>query len=228
MSDITLINGDCMEYMAGCEDNAFELALVDPPYFKAYGKGAFTGTKVSSTGVTRTQFNCKHFDVPSEKYFCELVRVSRNQIVWGCNYYAKFIPTDGRIVWDKKNDSSSYSKAEIASHSFGRRVDMFRFEWNGMLQEDMKNKEQRIHSCQKPVALYKWLLTNYAKEGDRILDTHGGSMSSVIACIDKQHDMTCLELDADYFETAVKRIDKHLDQLDMFIPRPRLTIERTQ
>ena len=172
---INLHLGDCMEAMAKMPDNAFDLAIVDPPYFEEYSKKNYTGSDVSTTGVKRQTKQIKHWGIPDENYFSELFRVSKNQIIWGCNYYAKHIPSVGRVVWDKKNDSSTFSKCELASHSFGLRVDLFRFMWNGMFQEDMMNKEHRIHPTQKPVALYKWLLHNYAKEGDKILDTHGGA-----------------------------------------------------
>lgn len=211
-----LFNKDCMEAMKEMEDNEFDLAIVDPPYFEEYGKEIYPGAEISTTGIKRNRFESKHWDVPNQEYFDELFRVSKNQIIWGCNYYAKYIPSVGRIIWDKKNDKSTFSKCELASHSFGLRVDQFRYTWNGMLQEDMKNKETRIHPTQKPVKLYEWLLMNYAKEGDKILDTHLGSGSIAIACHNLGFDLTGYEIDQEYFQAAVKRYQQHKNQLRIF------------
>ena len=205
-----------MELMKRYPDNYFELAIVDPPYFEDYAKENYTGNSISTTGVKRQTSSIKHWEIPSEQYFKELLRVSKNQIIWGCNYYAKHIPSVGRIVWDKQNESSTFSKCELASHSFGVMVDKFSYMWNGMLQRDMKNKETRIHPTQKPVALYKWLLTNYAKQGDKILDTHGGSMSIAIACHDLGFDLVLSELDKDYFEAGKRRLENHQSQVSIF------------
>ncbi|MES1989242.1 MAG: DNA methyltransferase [Pseudomonadota bacterium] len=212
----TLHNIDCMELLKATPDKFYDLAIVDPPYFEDYSKKNYTGSDISTTGIKRQTNKINHWDIPNEIYFNELFRVSKNQIIWGCNYYQKFIPAFGRIVWDKKNDTSTFSKAELASHSFGLRVDMFRYEWNGMLQGDMKNKENRIHPTQKPVKLYEWLLTNYAKQGDKILDTHCGSGSIAIACNNLSFDLTACELDKDYFDASVKRIQQANQQIRMF------------
>jgi site-specific DNA-methyltransferase (adenine-specific) len=202
--------------MKALPDNAFDLAIVDPPYFEEYANKNYTGNDISTTGIKRQTKKIQHWDIPDEIYFNELFRISKNQIIWGVNYYAKHIPHFGRIVWDKVNDKSTFSKAELASHSFGLRVDMFRFEWNGMLQGDMKNKEKRIHPTQKPVKLYEWLLTNYAKQGDKILDTHLGSGSHAIACNNLGFELVGCELDADYFEAACKRIEAEAQQERLF------------
>ena len=211
-----LFNADCMEAMKEMDDNQFDLTIVDPPYFEEYGKEIYPGAEISTTGIKRNRFESKHWDVPNQEYFDELFRVSKNQIIWGCNYYAKHIPSVGRIVWDKKNDKSTFSKCELGSHSFGLRVDQFRYTWNGMLQEDMKNKETRIHPTQKPVKLYEWLLMNYAKEGNKILDTHLGSGSIAIACHNLGFDLTGYEIDEEYFQAAVKRYQQHKNQLRIF------------
>lgn len=213
---IELLNCDCMEYMRTLPDKAFDLAIVDPPYFAEYGKQNYTGNDISTTGIKRQTQKINEWGVPDSAYFSELHRVSKNQIIWGINYYAKHTESVGRIIWDKKNDTSTFSKAEIASHSFGLRVDMFRFEWNGMLQGDMKNKEQRIHPTQKPVKLYEWLLANYAKQGDKILDTHLGSGSSAIAAHYGGFDFVGCELDTDYFNAAKQRFEQATAQLAMF------------
>ena len=209
---------DCMEFMKGIPDKFYELAIVDPPYFKEYGKKNYTGSNISTTGIRRQTKEIKFWGIPDSNYFEELYRISKNQIIWGCNYYAKYIPDVGRIVWDKKNDASTFSKAEIASKSFSLGVDMFRYEWNGMLQCDMKNKETRIHPTQKPVALYKWLLKNYAEPNDKIFDSHVGSGSIRIACHDMGFDFEGCEIDKDYWYAQEKRYQEHAQQNDLFTP----------
>ena len=209
---------DCMEFMKGIPDKFYELAIVDPPYFKEYGKKNYTGSDISTTGIRRQTKEIKFWGIPDSNYFEELYRISKNQIIWGCNYYAKYIPDVGRIVWDKKNDASTFSKAEIASKSFSLGVDMFRYEWNGMLQGDMKNKETRIHPTQKPVALYKWLLKNYAEPNDKIFDSHVGSGSIRIACHDMGFDFEGCEIDKDYWQAQEERYNTHIQQSDLFSP----------
>ena len=119
-------------------------------------------------------------------------------------------------MWNKRNGENNNADCELAWTSFDTAVRMFEWKWNGMLQQDMKNKEQRIHPTQKPVALYKWLLHNYAKEGDKILDTHGGSMSIAIACHDMGFDLDLWELDPEYYEKGVERFNRHKAQLKLF------------
>ena len=216
MPTINLHLGDSLEAMRQMPDNHYTLAIVDPPYFAAFAKGNYTGNAVSTTGIKRNHQSFDHWDVPKQDYFDQLVRVSQNQIIWGCNYYAKYISAVGRIVWDKRNDHATFSKCEIASHTFGVRVDQFRFTWNGMLQEDMKNKEQRIHPCQKPIALYAWILHHYAKPGDTILDTHLGSGSIACACYDAGYDLDAWEIDPKHHANAVTRFQQHTAQLRLF------------
>ena len=216
IGEATLVLGDCMDYMASLPDKAFDLAIVDPPYMDKWAGNFAPGSAISTTGVKRDTRGFKHWEVPEERYFNSLFRVSQSQIIWGCQYYEKYIPFHGRLVWDKINDSSTFSKAEIAACNLLYGVQMFRYEWNGMLQGNMKNKEARIHPTQKPVALYKWLLSNYAKPGYRILDTHGGSGSSVIACIDAGYPIVWIEKDKDYYEAALKRIKNFAAQPRLF------------
>jgi len=208
-----------MEAMKAMPDKAYELCIVDPPYFALAGNGNFYGSKISQTNVERLNKKSNHWEVPLADYFLELLRVSNHQIIWGGNYYAKHIPNTGRIIWDKKNDTSTFSNAEIASQSFSKGVFMFRYLWNGMLQEDMKNKEARIHPCEKPVKLYEWLLKNYAKPGDRILDTHLGSGSIAIACHNMGFALDGYEIDRDYYEAAVERLEAHKRQGTLFQPQ---------
>ena len=213
---IEIKNIDCIEYMKTIEENYFDLAVVDPPYFSDFAKQSYTGSKYSTTGVKRNHKKFENWDIPNEEYFSQLLRISKNQIVWGVNYYSKYISSPGRIIWDKKNDFSTFSKCEIASHSFGVRVDQFRFLWNGMLQENMKQKELRIHPCQKPVALYHWIYENYTKPNQKILDTHLGSGSSALAAHDYNLVFTGLEIDNYYYNKAVERLEQHMKQNKLF------------
>ena len=215
-NNVRLLHGDCMDLMRETPDNFYQLAIVDPPYFSEYAKQNYTGADVTKMGIKRQTKKIEHWEIPNKDYFDELLRVSKNQIIWGCNYYAKHIESFGRIVWDKANDSSTFSKCELASHSFGLRVDCFRFMWNGMLQGDMKNKQKRIHPTQKPIQLYEWLLINYANEGDKILDTHLGSASSAIAAHRLKFDFTGIELDDEYYTAAVKRFKQQTAQTELF------------
>ena len=205
-----ITNEDNMQLMARYPDNYFDLAIVDPPY-----KDEFK--IISNDKACKVK---KHYDLttlngqPKKEYFNELFRISKNQIIWGINYYPFYFGA-GRIVWDKDN-TGVYSDCELAFHSFSDVTRKFQFRWNGMLQGDMKNKEIRIHPTQKPVALYKWLLNKYAKEGDKILDTHLGSGSIAIACHDFKFDLTACELDKEYFDKAMERINNHMAQLKLF------------
>ena len=210
---IEYYNEDCMEGMKRYGDKHFDLAIVDPPYFAGAGDPSYYRSR---TCQSKAKPITETWNVPDENYFKELFRVSKKQIIWGCNYYAKYIPHTSRIVWDKVNDGTPFSQAEIASWSEGVKVYMYRYMWNGMLQQDMKNKERRFHPTQKPVKLYKWLLHNYAKKGDLILDTHVGSASSLIACYDMGFDAVGFELDKDYYEASKKRLEEFIAQGRLF------------
>ena len=207
-----------MELMARYPDKYFDLAIVDPPY------GMIKNTYGSGSKGVKANFDCsinnhRYWDTaPSREYADELMRVSKRQIVWGANHFISIFPHDSScwIVWDKQNGDNDFADCELAYTSFKTAVRMFTFRWNGMLQGDMKNKEHRIHPTQKPVKLYEWLLDNYAKEGDKILDTHLGSGSIAIACHNRKFDLTACELDKEYFDAAIKRIEAHKRQLTMF------------
>lgn len=206
-----------MEAMRNFPNKFFDLALVDPPYFEDYGNENYTGADISTTGIKRQTKKIEHWAVPNEEYFKELFRVSKHQIIWGCNYYAKYIESVGRIIWDKKNDTSTFSKAEIASQSFSVGISMFRYLWNGMLQENMKDKEDRIHPTQKPIALYSWIYANYLPDGGKVLDTHLGSGSNRIAAHKAGNiDFYAYEIDKDYFEAQEKRYKEFISQLTLF------------
>ena len=213
---VNIHQGCSLEAMKSMKDNQYDLAVVDPPYFKDFGHKNYTGPDFSTTGVKRQHQKFNHWKVPSAVYFKELLRISKNQIIWGVNYYSQYVPHVGRIIWDKRNDTSTFSKCEIASHSYGVRVDQFRYRWNGMIQEDMKNKDKRIHPCQKPVALYHWIYEKYVSPGMKILDTHLGSGSSAIAAWDCGLDFDGWELDVEYHAGAVTRYQEHIRQLKLF------------
>jgi site-specific DNA-methyltransferase (adenine-specific) len=210
----TTIHGDCMDFMRGLPDKAYELAIVDPPYgigVAEYDYYAFAGGRRATKGIRNKQ---KNWDdaTPTAEYWKELFRVSKNQIVWGANYYSDIFPVSrGWLAWDKKHpDNVSFSQFELAWTSFDKINKMFRMYPTHVAQG------VKIHPTQKPVALYKWLLKNYAKEGDKILDTHLGSGSSRIAAYDMGFDFTGIELDADYFAAQEKRFANHKAQLTIF------------
>lgn len=221
MPEINLHHIDCMKFMANVPDKYYELAIVDPPY----GLGLdFTNknglTKAGSMHENKDWNNA----VPDEAYFMELHRISKNQIIWGCNYYAKYIPSVGRIVHDKElrieGTKIAFSEADLASCSLQKRITMFRYRWNGNVQGPSINwnntgEDARIHPTQKPIALYKWILKNYAKPGDKIFDSHGGSMGIAIACDEMGFDLDLCELDKDYYDAGIKRYNEHKKQLKL-------------
>jgi len=216
---INLYNVDCMEYMRGLPDKAFDLAIVDPPYGIGAADDTRFGVKTNKAGSVRTAYVRKAWDsaTPPTEYFDELRRVSRDQIVWGANYFGLI---GGMLFWHKNQTEYSSSSGELAYLSMATGVQYVDILWHGAYQQDMRNKEQRIHPTQKPVALYRWLLKNYAKPGDKILDTHGGSMSIAIACDIEGFDLDLCELDPDYFQAGKKRLEQHQSQPRMFAPEP--------
>ncbi len=219
MSKIELFNIDCMLKMREYPDKWFELAIVDPIY--GCLQNAYREANRSKLAQTKQYHNSIWSqEKTKEPYFSYLNRVSKNQIIWGGNYFASCL-SDSRcwIVWDKDN-SGDFADCELAWTSFDLAVRKFTYRWNGMLQENMSNKEFRIHPTQKPVKLYEWLLKNYAKKGDKILDTHGGSMSSAIACYNLDFDLTLCEIDKDYFEAGKARLEQHMKQGRLFDVNP--------
>jgi site-specific DNA-methyltransferase (adenine-specific) len=199
---------DCMEGMKSYPDKHFELAIVDPPYGNNDAIGVKNG---NSHNADRKDYKLFKNVAPDTDYFIELQRVSKDQIVWGANFFGL---TGGYICWNK--NGTAFGEAELAFCSYQNSVSVFEYTWNGMIQGDMKNKEIRVHPTQKPVALYKWLLKNYAKEGDKILDTHLGSGSSRIAAFEMGFDFTGYEIDKDYFEASEKRFQQYKSQLKLF------------
>jgi site-specific DNA-methyltransferase (adenine-specific) len=205
---IDLIHGDCMDYMATLPDNAFELAIVDPPY----GIDWMSHVVNENKGKNWKKYERKEWDlqIPNESYYKTLFRVSRNQIIWGGNYMIGHLyPSPCWLIWDKMQEFDG-AVFEMAWTSFATPAKAFR-----MSRVQAYTNQCKIHPTQKPVALYRWLLHNYAKQGDRILDTHLGSGSSAIACHGMGFDMVGIELDADYYTASVKRFKEQTAQVAM-------------
>lgn len=210
-----VINGDCTIGMAQYPDKYFDLAVVDPPYGmpkdSTHGRGKLKNRILNNGGVEKWDIK------PNSSYFSELFRVSKNQIIWGGNYFG-LPPTRGFLVWDKEQPFENFSAAEYAWISFQAVSKIFK------LAATRTGDIDRIHPTQKPIKLYEWIYKNYLPEGGRVIDTHGGSMSNLIAAINTGNiDMDIYELDPDYYNSAKKRVENHVAQLDMFRQPP--TIE---
>ena len=223
--NIKLYNGDCMDVMKTFKDKQFSLAIVDPPYGigadRAQNNAAMQ--RIKAEGKSKAGRGWKLYadtdwdnETPNDEYWQELFRVSKNQIVWGGNYFTDYLPPSmGWIMWDKGQRDFSLADGELAWTSYNKALRIFEMSRGKALA---KNNEQggRFHPTQKPAQLYKWLLQNYAKEGDTILDTHFGSLSIGIACHDMKFDLTAIELDKHYYELAKKRLINHQKQLTIF------------
>lgn len=216
IGNATLYCGDCMEGMKEMNDKAFDLAIVDPPY-----KVDMSGGKSPKNGFK----SHAHWDKmktwdhtrPTREYFDMLARVSKNRIIWGANYYPEHLaPSMGWVFWYKMQDNFSFSDGEFAYTSFESKARIFQYA-RGMESGFAPGgcASPNIHPTQKPVRLYSWLLANYAKPGQTILDTHLGSGSSVIACLDRGHNVTAYEIDEEYFDAACLRIEQSLQQLKL-------------
>jgi len=197
-----------MELLRQTPDNYYGLCIVDPPYglpkSSIHGRGDLKGRALNLGSGKMSGWDTP----PSAKYFTELFRVSKDQIIWGGNHFA-LPPCRGPIVWDKCQPWENFAQVEIAWYSG---------EWPAQLFKLDNRTGGKIHPTQKPVALYRWLLQNYAKPGQKILDTHLGSMSSVIACIEEGYSITGCELDKDYYDAGMKRVQNHLAQQKLFRP----------
>jgi len=212
IGNITLYNADCMEVMKQFKDKEFDLAIVDPPYginadinqMRLANKKGFT-----KNAGTYKQYHQTNWDSepPKKEYFEELERVSKNQIVWGGNYFFDLHLT-GVIVWNKKG-SGNFKEGELAKTS----INTFKVFNYSRIEAYVRDCDIKIHPTQKPVKLYEWILKNYAKEGDRILDTHFGSLSIGIACEKLGFELTAIELDKDYYQMAKQRLLNFKKQL---------------
>ena len=218
MSESITYNTDCLKYMATLPDKAFQLAICDPPY--GIGESGEKNRSRSNCAISKDYkpFSGQDKEPPPAEYFNELFRVSQNQIIFGANHFISRMPLDSHcwIVWDKDNGENDFADCELAWTSFKSAVRKFEFRWQGMLQGNMSNKEIRIHPTQKPAKLYEWLLTNYAKQGDRILDTHLGSGSSRIAAYNLGFDFVGCEIDPDYFAAEEERFANYTAQTSLF------------
>jgi site-specific DNA-methyltransferase (adenine-specific) len=208
--DIT--NEDNMALMARYPDNYFDLAIVDPPY----GINAEQGTNRKSRAQFKDKKSGWDSSAPKPEYFNELIRVSKNQIIWGANHFIELIPNANSkhwLVWDKKNPDRCFADAELA---WGSQIDNVRVMNLDRVQELNRADNGKIHPTQKPTQLYKWILDKYAKQRDKILDTHLGSGSIAIACHDYGFDLTACELDKEYYDKAMQRINNHISQQKLF------------
>jgi site-specific DNA-methyltransferase (adenine-specific) len=216
ISEVT--NEDCMEGMARYPDKYFDLAIVDPPYGigEDGGKGVRTSPSRPNSYLREPKYKAKGWDnkVPDKEYFTELLRVSKNAIIFGANHFIENIPnanTSCWIVWDKKNGDTDFADCELAwsnMKSAVRKYEIHKF-------HETRGGKDCIHPTQKPVALYKWILDKYAKQGDKILDTHLGSGSSRIAAYEMGFHFTAFELDKEYFDAQEKRYNNHISQLKL-------------
>ena len=202
--------------MARYPDGFFDLAIVDPPYgIGEDGRNNHTRSKLAKATDYRSASRYDNM-IPEAAYFKELIRVSKNQIIWGGNYFIEYLKASSCfIVWDKNNGQNDFADCELAWTSFATAVRRFKYTWNGMLQENMRDKEVRIHPNHKPIALYRWLLTTYGNGGGKILDTHMGSQSSRIAAYNMGFDYWGWEIDPDYFEVGNKRFKEQTAQLSI-------------
>ncbi len=214
----TLHHIDCMEYMKDIPDNHFDLSIVDVPY--GINQGGGNNHTRGELAIAKDYKDYGDTKSPDKEYFIELMRVSKNQIIWGANHFISKIPFDSPswFVWDKINGKTDFADCELAWTSFNTAARIFRFQWQGMLQGNMKNKEFRIHPNQKPVAVYKELLRLYAKPGWKLLDTHSGSGSLREAVYDMGFDLESCELDPDYCRDNEARYQQHIKQKSLFEP----------
>ena len=222
---LKITNEDNMELMARYPDNHFDLAIVDPPYGIGFGEFNRTNKKTDGKRVKANKYKQGNWDdaIPNDEYFEELKRVSKNQIVWGGNYFPKLWENGckGFIFWYKGNPVPNFSDGELAYTSFNKVAKQFDFRYYGNLQGNT-SADDKIHPTQKPAALYQWLLTNYAEPNQKILDTHLGSGSIAIAVdsvnkIEKMNlTLTACELDKEYYQTATQRIKEQTTRNSLF------------
>mgnify|MGYP003628525578 FL=1 len=223
---INITNEDNMELMARYPDNHFELAIVDPPYGinadekqNQQAKNRKNAKNGSKAGRGWKEYKKTNWDngIPSNEYFDELIRVSKKQIIWGGNYFSVlWKKSNSFLLWNKMQRNFSLADGEMAWYSeTNKAMRIFDFSRGGALANNNKNGG-RFHPTQKPVQLYNWILDNYAKEGDKILDTHLGSGSIAIACFERGFQLTACELDEEYFDASIKRIKENTIQKSLF------------
>lgn len=227
--DSVVYNMDCMDGMKGCPNKHFDLAVVDPPYgIKESAHRNISRTKLCKTKMYKKEF--WDYGIPEQEYFDELFRISKNQIIFGINYFIGKVNipfSAGRIVWDKRNDGTNFSDCELAYCSYHHSTRIFRFMWNGMMQGmpgngtvmqgNKANNQKRIHPTEKPYDLYKWIYKTYLPEGGKVIDTHLGSGSNRISADQTGNIVfTGFEIDKDYFKAQEKRFKEYKQQLVLF------------
>ena len=209
----SLICGDCMDLLFEFKENEIDILLTDPPY-------GINRLGLCGGNCLAIVKNYKSFDdskIPDKKYFNEILRVTKNQIIFGGNYFTELVPASwGWIVWDKENGNNNFSDCELVWTSFKKAIRKIKYRWNGMLQENQKEKEFRVHPTQKPIKLIQWILNKYVESGSLILDTHSGSASIAIACWTEGYDFIAIEKDVDYYNASVKRFKQYTEQGRLF------------
>lgn len=227
MLDFGFYNMDCMDAMRDFPDKYFDLAVVDPPYgIKVFAKDNASRSKLAASKSYKRYAGGDNA-APDPEYFAQLKRISRNQIIFGANHFMDNIAEGFRggasgvsspcwIVWDKQNGQNDFADGELAHTSFQTAVRIYHFTWAGMRQGNMRNKEFRIHPTQKPVALYDWIFQNYTERGQKIIDTHVGSASSLIAAHKAGLRFVGFELDPEYYSAAVSRYERETAQITLF------------
>ena len=211
-----ILNMDCINFLKNCPDNYFDLCCCDPPY----GIGEAAGKNLSRGKLAKsTQYAIKDWDnsIPSKEIFNEIFRVSKNQIIFGGNYFVEYLSNSSCwLVWDKNNFGNDFADCELAWTNFKSAVRKYKWTWNGMLQEDMKHKEIRIHPTQKPVGLFEMILRDYSNENDLILDCFSGSGTTAIACHNLKRRFICIEKDEEYYKKSVERLENAKLQMKLF------------
>lgn len=207
-----IIHGDCLEYMKTLPDKCIDLILTDPPYGINVGKGF--KSRANKRNGTSAAISKDYGDImwdakiPSKEVFMEMFRISKNQVIFGGNYFTRYLPpSSGWIVWDKNNGENDYADCELAWSSFSKPLRKIKHTWNGMIQEDMGNKEYRHHPTQKPLDVMKFCLDLYSKENDIIFDPFAGSCTTAIACINLKRNYICVEKEKKYVDIGLQRVD---------------------
>lgn len=212
-----IINDDCLNVMKQIPDKYFDLCLTDPPYGINIEKMNFTNSTKGGVCKRNDYSNCFADDKISKDVFDEIIRVSKNQIFFGGNYYSEYLPsTQSWIVWNKKGDgrySNDFADGELAWTSLNKPLKIYNYLWTGMIQQNMKNKEKRRHPTQKPVDLFGMILRDYSKEGDKIFDPFSGSGTTAIACHRGKRQFLCVEKDEVYFQKSVERLEEERKQM---------------
>lgn len=215
-----ILNMDCIDFLKNCPDNYFDLCCCDPPYGINIEKMNFTNSLQGGVCLRNDYSNCFRDDKLSNEIFDEIFRISKNQIIFGGNYYSEFLKsTPSWIVWNKKGDgrySNDFADGELAWTSFGKPLKIYHYLWTGMIQQDMKNKEKRIHPTQKPLKLFEMILRDYSNENDLILDCFSGSGTTAVACHNLKRRFICIEKDYDYWKASVERLENAKAQLKLF------------